>query len=184
MRSAEVRRSFGNKTTWDRPFEGHFRDFVAEANGALFDSGVSCRALCGDALDVPGRYDLVYIDTPYINRRGTATDYHGFYHFLEGTVHYPCWGERLNYAKKHLPLQCQPSPWSDRHQVHDAFARLFDRYRDSILVVSYRSDGIPTEVELVALMRSVKRRVRVVHRAYQYALAKPGGATEMLIIGE
>ena len=86
MRTADVNRSFGNKATWDTPFEAHFRKFAAEANHAVFDSGLPCRALCLDALEVPGRYDLVYIDTPYVNRAGTGVDYLDFYHFLEGIV--------------------------------------------------------------------------------------------------
>src|SRR5690606_25532811 len=39
MRTAKVQRSFGNKTTWDTPFEIHFRNFINEANRAVFDNG-------------------------------------------------------------------------------------------------------------------------------------------------
>ena len=35
-----------------------------------------------DALDVPGDYDLVYVDTPYIPKSGVGVDYQDFYHFL------------------------------------------------------------------------------------------------------
>lgn len=34
-----------------------------------------------DALDVPGDYDLVYVDTPYIPKSGVGVDYLDFYHF-------------------------------------------------------------------------------------------------------
>ena len=37
IRQAEVERSFGNKTTWDKPFEEWFRTFATEANQAVFD---------------------------------------------------------------------------------------------------------------------------------------------------
>lgn len=52
MRLANVERSFGNKTTWDTPFEKHFRRFVGEINAAIFDSGITCRAINCDALEV------------------------------------------------------------------------------------------------------------------------------------
>jgi len=40
IRLAEVNRSFGNKTTWDKPFEEWFRVFVEEADRAVFDNGI------------------------------------------------------------------------------------------------------------------------------------------------
>jgi len=83
IRFAEVERSFGNKTTWDKPFGNWFRAFVAEANSAVFDNGLQNRALNLDAIQVPGEFDLVYVDTPYISSRGVALDYLSFYHFLE-----------------------------------------------------------------------------------------------------
>ena len=39
VRTADVERSFGNKTSWDRPFESWFRHFAMEANQAVFSSG-------------------------------------------------------------------------------------------------------------------------------------------------
>ena len=84
IRLAEVDRSFGNKTTWDKPFEEWFRIFIEEANHAAFDNGQKNRALNCDALEVAGEYDLVYIDTPYISKSGVGVDYLDFYHFLEG----------------------------------------------------------------------------------------------------
>ena len=60
-----MERSFGNKTTWDKPFEEWFQIFVEEANRAVFDNGQSNRALNCDAAEVQGEYDLVYIDKPY-----------------------------------------------------------------------------------------------------------------------
>jgi adenine-specific DNA-methyltransferase len=80
VRLADVERSFGNKTSWDRPFTAWFCDFVTEANQAVFDNGRINQALNVDALEVSGTYDLVYIDTPYISERGEGVDYRDFYH--------------------------------------------------------------------------------------------------------
>jgi adenine-specific DNA methylase len=185
MRTADVERGFGNKKTWDRPFEEHFRNFVAEANDSVFDSGIGCTALCRDALLVPGTYDLVYIDTPYINKSGTGVDYLEFYHFLEGLTDYTNWGKRINYNRKHRPLKGDRSPWSDRKRALKAFQHLFERFADSVLVISYRSDGIPSETDLVKLLQSVKRTIRVEHYGtYKYVLSLNGSSKELLLIGQ
>ncbi len=184
LRFAEVERSFGNKTTWDRPFDEWFRIFITEANRAVFSNGQANRALNLDALDVPGSYDLVYIDTPYISKRGTAVDYLAFYHFLEGLTMYEEWGRHIDYKSKHRRLKPRPSDWTDRRRIYKAFDRLFRRYRDSILVVSYRSDGIPSEAELVSLLERYKRHVRVEHSGqYKYVLSTNTGSKEILLIG-
>jgi len=184
LRFAEVKRSFGNKVTWDKPFEHWFRTFAAEANQAVFDNGSQNRALNLDAMAVPGRYDLVYVDTPYISRRGVAVDYLDFYHFLEGLAHYDQWPDSVDRKCKHLRFKKRPSPWTDRHRIHAAFDELFRKFRDSILVVSYRSDGIPSPTELAAILARYKRNVDVERFGrYRYVLSTNGDSQEMLLIG-
>ncbi|NOT01087.1 MAG: DNA methyltransferase [Phycisphaerales bacterium] len=184
MRSANVTRTFGNKVTWDRPFDLHFRRFAEQANACVFDNGRPCRALNRDACDVPGSFDLVYIDPPYVNARGTGVDYHHFYHFLEGLVDYPRWAERIDYASRHRRLLPMESPWTSPSTIHAAFRRVFERFADSILVVSYRSDGVPTIDELQAMLKRCKRDVRVIeHARYQYVLSTNRRSHEVLLIG-
>ncbi len=184
IRFAEVERSFGNKTTWDTPFDEWFRIFIGEANQAVFDNGQPNRALNLDAIEVPGKYDLVYIDTPHITRRGIAVDYRHFYHFLEGLTMYDEWDQQLDRRSKHRRLKPQPSEWTDKNRIHTAFDRLFRRYLDSIIVVSYRSDGIPSESELTTLLKRYKRHVRVEHFGqYKYVLSINSESSEILLIG-
>jgi len=184
IRFAEVERSFGNKTTWDRPFDEWFRIFAMEANRAVFDNDQENRALNFDALDVPGDYDLVYIDTPYISKKGTSLDYLAFYHFLEGLTMYDEWAKHIDLRSKHRRLKPQPSGWTDKRRIHSAFDRLFRRYAESILVVSYRSDGIPSESELVSLLKRYKRHVRAEHFGpYKYVLSTNAKSREILLIG-
>jgi len=184
IRLAEVDRSFGNKTTWDRPFGEWFRVFVEEANRAVFDNGQENRALNLDAVDVPGEYDLVYMDPPYISHRGAAVDYLDFYHFLEGLTMYDEWGQHIDYLSKHRRLKPRPSEWTDKSKIHSAFARLFERFQKSIIVVSYRSDGIPSELELVFLLKQYKRNVRVEHFGqYKYVLSTDSESDQVLLIG-
>lgn len=185
VRFADVERSFGNKTSWDRPFEAWFRRFVEDANGAVFDNGRTNQALNLDAMDVPGEYDLVYIDTPYISRSGVGVDYLDFYHFLEGLANYDEWEKYIDRESKHLRFKRRNSVWVDKRGIESAFDGLFSRYRDSVLVVSYRSDGIPSVDELCNILSRHKRKVRVEsYGLFKYALSTNGKSEEVLLIGE
>jgi adenine-specific DNA-methyltransferase len=183
MRLADVQRSFGNKSAWDAPFEDHFRTFVTEANTAVFDSGIGCRALCCDVLSVPGSFDLVYLDPPYVNSRGSTVDYRDFYHFLEGLVVYSHWREEIDDSRKHLPLKGARSPWSDPKQVTRVFRECLQRYTDSTIVLSYGNKGIPGAEEIAALLKRHKRHVRVTEQPrYKYVLSTDTETKELLFV--
>lgn len=185
MRTADVGRSFGNKATWDRSFEEHFRRHGADANAAPIDTGRHCRAINLDVMEVPGRFDLVYIDPPYVSGRRVGVDYFGFYHFLEGLTDYESWPDRVDYASKHRRLEPVPNPWTSAETNGEAFRRLFRRFADAILVVSYRSDGCPTIDELAAMLGEIKQHVRIETRdRYQYALSTNRRSRETLLIGQ
>ncbi len=185
MRFADVERSFGNKVSWDRPFEEWFRIFAEEANQAVFDNGHLNRAYNLDAVAVSGDFDLVYVDTPYIPKSGVGVDYLDFYHFLEGLAHYEEWDRHIDRRSKHLRFHPRPNEWTDKSRIHAAFDRLFGRFQNSILVVSYRSDGIPSVEELVGIFRRYKTNVRVEHYGqYKYVLSTNGKSEEVLLIGQ
>lgn len=185
VRFAEVERTFGNKTSWDRPFEEWFRVFVREANQAVFSNGRTNAACNLDAAHVPGSYDLVYIDTPYLPASGVGVDYRDFYHFLEGLTLYDDWPQLIDRKSKHGRLAALPGDWTHKKRIYGAFERLFEHFRDSILVVSYRGDGIPSEAELVALLQRHKRDVRVERFGqYKYALSTNGNSSEILLIAQ
>ncbi|UJS17245.1 MAG: DNA adenine methylase [Candidatus Jettenia sp.] len=184
LRLADIKRDFGNKATWDTPFEVHFRRFVEEANSAVFSNGQTNRALNLDVFDLKEDFDLVYIDTPYISKKGVGIDYLGFYHFLEGLVNYEIWPDMIDYKSKHKRLKIKPSVWTDKNKIQAAFDRLFQKFRDSIIVVSYRSDGIPSVEELVGILSKYKRTIHETRRKdYKYVLSK-NEIEEILFIGE
>lgn len=184
VRMAKVDRTFGNKTTWDKPFHEWFCNFVDEVNQAIFDNYQSNQATNFDAIDVPGEYDLVYIDTPYISKQGVAVDYLGFYHFLEGLTTYDEWEKLMDHRSKHRRLKKIPNDWTDKNKIHGAFDRLFRKYQNSITVVSYRSDGIPSEIELISLLEKYKHNIRVERSGqYKYVLSNNSKSEEILLIG-
>ncbi|MGQ3684559.1 MAG: DNA adenine methylase [Candidatus Loosdrechtia sp.] len=184
LRFADIKRDFGNKAMWDASFEVLFKRFAEEANCAVFCNEQRNRALNLDSFDVKGDFDLVYIDTPYISGRGIGIDYPGFYHFLEGLVHYSTWPDMIDYRSKHKKLRTRPLVWTDKNKIHAAFDQLFERFRDSIIVVSYRSDGTPSIRELTGIIRKYKRRIHEIKRkCYQYVLSKRE-TEEVLLVGE
>jgi adenine-specific DNA methylase len=185
LRHSDVKRSFGNKTSWDRPFEEWFRFFAEEANRAVFDNGEPNRALNLDVFDIDEKaFDLVYIDTPYLSKRRVGVDYLAFYHFLEGLALYDRWPELVDYKTRHLRFKKAPSVWTDPRRIGQAFDDLFQMFRNSILVVSYRSDGIPSEAELVSLLGNYKKVVHLEHFGqYKYVLSRNSDSKEILLIG-
>jgi len=183
LRLREVPRGFGNKAAWDRPFPDHFRHFAFEANAAVFDNGRKNRALGADALAAPGRFDLVYLDPPYLRRDGAGSDYPGFYHFLEGLCAYADWNKRLDRQSRHLRLRPDPDPWLSAEAAKTIFRQLLERFRESILVVSYRSDGIPSEDEIAAMLKGMGKRVQVFRASPRpYALSRNRASRELLLV--
>jgi len=182
MRTSDVKRNFGNKTTWDTPFEMHFRQFVNEANQAIFDNGQKNQAIQGDALDTPTDIDLVYLDPPYLNQKGVGVDYRDFYHFLEGLMNYQQWGNEIDYDSKHRRLQRQTSIWNKPTTIYDAFEKVIEHHQNSILVISYRDDGIPSRTELMTLLNKFKSKVYSASQHKKYVLSHKR-SKELLLIG-
>lgn len=184
LRFADVKRTFGNKTTWDRPFEEHFIDFINEINYLVYDNGRENKAYNLDVFEVEGNFDLVYIDPPYTSSKGVSVDYLDFYHFLEGLANYENWKNKINYRTINKRFYKNNNPWNDKHKIRKKFRELFEKFKDSILVISYRSDGIPTIEQIVSDVKRFKRQVHVyTFENYKYVLSN-GKTAEILIVGE
>ncbi len=186
VRFADVDRSFGNKATWDKPFDCHFRKFADEINNCVFSNGMGNKAFNLDVFDVDNisnNFDLIYIDTPYISKEGVGVDYLEFYHFLEGIVNYRIWSELIDHKSLHRRIRHKKPEWCDKTKIHGAFNKLFKKFSDSALVVSYRSDGIPPIDELKMLLGGYKDNVKEVRfDKYQYVLSN-NHSQECLLIG-
>lgn len=184
VRTADVKRNFGNKTTWDKSFEEHFYKFIKEINSAIFDNKKDNKVYNEDIFDLNIKTDLVYIDTPYIPEKGTLTYYRDFYHFLEGLTDYNSWDEQIDHNSKHKKLYSTYNIWEDKKNISNGFERLIEKFKDSIIVISYRSDGIPTIDNICKILKKYKKKVYVESIDYQYVLSKKQNLKEVLIIGE
>ena len=191
IRTKNVERNFGNKTTWETPFEKHFTKFIKEVNLSMFDSGVECFATNQSALEIENfNYDLVYIDPPYItkNDRSDSPSYLQGYHFLEGIANYAQWPEWIDFDTKNRSFRefKDEDPFS-RENITDALEELISRFRESTIVLSYKKGGVPSIETIVKIMKRYKTRVYTKSVHYQYALYKNNQDTklnrEVLIIG-
>ena len=184
IRMADVKRTFGNKTTWDKPFDLFFKKFVKEANAAIFDNHELNKSINLDIFAVNNtKLDLVYIDPPYIPKNGSLTTYEDFYHFLNGIVDYDNWYKKIDYDSKHLKLKTNSSIWENKKEILSAFEKLFNQFKDSIIIVSYREDGIPSVEELTDILKSLNKKIEIKKIDYKYALANKN-SKEVLIIAK
>jgi DNA adenine methylase/adenine-specific DNA-methyltransferase len=95
-----------------------------------------------------------------------------------------------SFSKRGIPqkslrkLKGNGSVWINKNQIHAAFDRLFKKFKDSILVVSYRADGIPSIEELLNLLKKYKQNVTELKRKnYKYVLST-NHSEEVLLIGK
>ncbi len=190
IRLNDVKRSFGNKSTWEREFDYYFRKFISEINKSVFDSGSVCKTLNQDVFDLTNNYDLVYLDPPYIlnNSKNESANYLRCYHFLEGISSYQEWGNYidfntniLNLSNSYLPNHFMVS------KVHDTFERLISKFKKSKIVISYKFGGLPSIDFIIDLLKKHDKQVITRSMHYKYALNKQNGNAklnrEYLIIG-
>lgn len=172
IRTREVERNFGNKKTWDTPFETHFKKFILQANKAVFDNGHHCSSLNENAFDLHiDNVDLVYLDPPYIPSKGSFTHYGEFYHFLEGIANYSIWKEKINYDKKHKPFIINKNPLEDQKENTNLLTSLFSKFSEQIILLSYRSDGIPSIDQIYDNLKLTHKNITIHEKQHQYVLS-------------
>lgn len=152
--------------------EEHTRNAVSLINGAVFDNGKTNIARNGDAMSVRYRPDLVYLDPPYFSEL-SDNEYVRRYHFVEGLARN--WeGVEMQWHTKTKKFKSYPTPFSSRLGAYEAFDKLFKKFRESIIVLSYSSNSLPTKDEIIQLMSKYKSRVEVVDVDYRYSFGNQG----------
>ena len=140
----------------------HFLEQAQIFNKLVFDNGQRNFVRQSDVFDLyPQNIDLVYLDPPYVPRSDDNC-YIKRYHFLEGLSCY--WrGLQIMNDTKVRKITKKNTPFAYRKTALDAFNRLFRLFQDSIIVLSYSSNGFPDLAEIEALMRRYKPDI-VIHR--------------------
>lgn len=158
-----------------KTFTQQFLEAVEAVNAAVFDNGKKNVSKCGDAMDLKVEQpDLVYIDPPYYSPL-SDNEYVRRYHFVEGLAR--DWqGVEIQEHTQTKKFKSYPTPFSTRMGAADAFDRLFKKYANSILIVSYSSNSLPTQDEMVAIMAKYKAHVEVIPVDYKYSFGNQADA--------
>lgn len=191
IRTSDVKRNFGNKSTWEGSFLNYLRKFAKEANSLVFDSGKECISLNESAFDIsPEGYDLVYLDPPYLRNKVTneSSNYFKCYHFLEGIVNYDDWHSMIDYDTINKRLKASENINDfDLKTIHKTYEQLIYHYRKSTIVLSYKKGGAPSIEYLFKLMKKIKGNAFTRSKHYYYALNHQNGDAEknreVIIVG-
>ena len=183
----KVKRSFGNAVTWERGFAHHALRAYDELTGVPAISGPAVTVLAaGDAAEIAPGYDLVYVDPPYINRqeRYNRDDYWRRYHFLEGLARYEDWAALID-QRSDIRLFSPPpwfAEWGRKATFKDRLFALIDVHRRSTVALSYVSDAVPSETDIMTYFESRFAQVSVHSAAHHHALSKTP-KRELLFVG-
>ena len=152
-----------------------FLEAVEAINKAVFDNGQINRSKQGDAMDLKiDKVDLVYIDPPYYSPL-SDNEYVRRYHFVEGLAR--DWKDvEIQQHTQTKKFKSYPTPFATRKGAADAFEHLFKKFANSILIVSYSSNSLPTQDEMVAIMTKYKRHVEVIPVDYKYSFGNQNDA--------
>lgn len=145
-----------------------FLEAVEAINGAVFDNHKENKSRHGDAMDLqPVENSLIYIDPPYYSQLGD-NEYVRRYHFVEGLARN--WeGVEIQEHTQTKKFKSYPTPFSTRKGAADAFDHLFKKFKNNTLIVSYSSNSLPAQDEMVSIMSKYKK-VEVVPVDYKYSI--------------
>lgn len=177
IRTNSVKRSFGNKTTWERAFPELLVRYVNEYNKAIFSNGKKNKVIGGyDAISAPNGVDLVYMDPPYLPADSTrGTNYLTFYHFLEGLSDYKDWHNKINHSQGKCKTMADTGGirhFTKKTEIHTSFMKLIENFQNNIIVLSYQNEGIPSKEEIIEIIRRYKKKIRVFEKEHRYALSR------------
>ena len=168
--------------------EEHFIEQVEAFNRVVFDNGRHHTIMRADVFSLnPEGVDLVYLDPPYVPRSDDNC-YMKRYHFLEGLSCY--WkGVRIMEETRVKKIEKPYTPFSYRKTAIEAFDRMFQLYRESIIVLSYSSNGFPDREILEELLRRYKTTVTTYEKPHRYHFGTHGRVaratvSEYLIVGQ
>lgn len=185
MRTKDVKRSFGNKKTWETPFHEHAYKCIVELDKFDFTyNGIGHTTSQKPSEEVKGsdcHSDLLYLDPPYLNGLGKSIDYADFYHFLEAIFDYSYVGTPVN-DKPHKPLIAKPSEWHSKDGAVTALSRLAEEFQNSTILMNYRNDSALTPELVRDALGGGGRRASIITACdYKYALSKKGETQELFI---
>ncbi|MCH8041209.1 MAG: DNA adenine methylase [Nitrospinae bacterium] len=182
-----VKRKFGNLTTWEHPFTKLMIKSYEEISPSLWRSRGIIKILKPSSItSVRKGYDLVYLDPPYISLvvKNNRDGYWKRYHFLEGLSQYQEWHRLID---KKSYLKSMPTPkrfldWSQKKTFRDRLYALIKKHRQSIVVLSYVSNSYPDESDIGTFFKTLFSETSIHSKDHPHALSKEK-KRELLFIG-
>lgn len=167
----------------------HFLEQIELYNEVVFDNGKQNHSFNMDIFDFNYNLykpDLVYLDPPYVPDSNDNC-YIKRYHFLEGLSKY--WlGEEIMQETKVKKIRKKYTPFSYKKSAIEAFDKMFEKFSDSVIVLSYSSNSFPDLDTLVSIMKNHKSIIEIKTKAHRYNFGNHANvlraeANEYLIIG-
>lgn len=150
----------------------HFVENIDAFNKAVFDNSRHNLAFGLDVFDVDVDVDLVYLDPPYFTPN-SDNDYSRRYHFVEGLVRQ--WeGVEIQHDTVTKKFKRYETPFYSKDSIYEAFERMFEKFKNQIIVLSYSSNSVPDKSELVNLLKSYKKHVQVHQIEHTYSFGNQG----------
>lgn len=145
----------------------HFIENMDAFNKAVFDNSRHNMALGLDIFQVNVDVDLVYLDPPYFTPK-SDNDYTRRYHFVEGLVRQ--WkGVEIQENTITKKFKRYETPFYSKDTIYDAFEKMFEKFRDQIIVLSYSSNSLPEKSDLMGLLKKHKKHVKVHQIEHTYS---------------
>lgn len=187
LRTGFTKANFGNKTTWEQSFESLLVKFTRELNEFQFEELPRVEIANLAALQCDKNADLVYIDTPYFQKKNSPNiTYHNRYHFLEGLMHYEEIPDQINLEKTNREVKIgESAEFENRSHYVEELNVLLAKHQQSIIAMSYTSAGYPSIDELSDIIHRYKENVEVCALGkHPFALNRNNeDRQEILIIG-
>ena len=186
IRTADVKRNFGNKVTWEKTFIVHMLKFRKELIKlyaqkkiiAIGNTNIINMSYNKIPDDIISDIDTIYIDPPYFKKDCKDSQYFDNYHFLEGFIS-ESWDASIDFSTKHLKLKT-----SNDNVIENAdkmFDNIIDKYGNKNLVISYNTEAFPKVSNIETKLKKKYSKVITTHIDYKYALSKTK-SQEVLIL--
>jgi adenine-specific DNA methylase len=177
IRTADIERKFGNKTTWEKTFIVHMLTFRKELiklyeQKKMIDMGnthIINMPYNKITEEILSQIDTIYIDPPYFKKDCKDSQYFDNYHFLEGFIS-ESWDTSIDYSTKHLKLKTSTDYIIEN--ANKMFDNIIDKYGNKNLVISYNTKAFPSITEIETKLKKKYSNVIIKYIDYNYALSK------------
>jgi adenine-specific DNA methylase len=186
MRTADVERKFGNKTTWEKTFIVHMLKFrkelikLYEQKKTITIANTNIINMSYNEIpdEILSDIDTIYIDPPYFKTDCKDSQYFDNYHFLEGFIS-ESWDANIDFSTKHLKLKTSKDNIIEN--ADKMFDNIIDKYENKNLVISYNTKAFPKVSDIETKLKKKYSKVITTHINYKYALSKTK-SQEVLIL--